>query len=82
VDKKRTLVNTQESTKNAAKSKQDFSAGASALARVFYERSFSFFFRARRERLSLVVGFCFTSLDGIISLFLRIYYLCRFVLNI
>jgi len=82
VDKKRTLVNTQESTKNAAKSKQDFSAGARRALVSFTNEVSRFFSRARRVRLSLVVGFCFTSLDGIISLFLRIYHLCRFVLNL
>jgi len=83
VDKKRTLTNTQrESTKNAAKSKQDFSAGARRALVSFTNEVSRFFSRARRVRLSLVVGFCFTTLDGIISLFLRIYYLCRFVLNL
>jgi hypothetical protein len=81
VDKKRTLARVnRESTKNAAKSKQDFSAGAKR-ACVFFTNEVLRFFRARRAWLSLVVGFCFTSLDGIISLFLRIY-LCRFVLNL
>lgn len=75
--------NTQrESTKNAAKSKQDFSAGARRALVSFTNEVSRFFSRARRVRLSLVVGFCFTSLDDIISLFLRIYYLCRFVLNL
>jgi len=46
VDKKRTLVNTQESTKNAAKSKQDFSAGARR-ALVSFTNEVSRFFPAR-----------------------------------